>query len=64
MHKLLPEVTQHELLFGIDDITNWDYISKQKDLTNDLRLKISIIHWSTDVGTLLSLTLNMKQTLR
>jgi hypothetical protein len=28
----------HESLFGIEDITNWDSISKQKALPNDLRL--------------------------
>jgi hypothetical protein len=31
----------HESLFGIEDITNWDFISKQKTLPNDLRLYLS-----------------------
>jgi hypothetical protein len=66
MHKVLPEVTwrnsilMHESLFGTQDITNWDSISKQYDLAkwikarnfshillNQLLTHCSLYRWTT-----------------
>jgi hypothetical protein len=67
MHKVYPKIynIMHESLFGIEDITTWDSVSRQRDLTRRIKAR-NLSH--TLLNQMLAhcyLSLNdMKRTLR